>query len=1093
MSDLKVSYMHNMDIKKNSILNFLLHPITTTDRTALGLTLTSDDEGLSVYDVVLDSFFTWSGSTWVSPTSAGANPIGGAGGDLSGSYPSPGVSKLNGQLPAYYLDRTHHTGTQSYTTIIGLATVASSGAYSDLTGKPTIYNFSGTNLQYTKGDGTYATFPIALSAFTNDTGFLASTRTLTINGVTSDLTANRAWNVGDVLTSGSYSNPSWITALAYSKLTGSPTALSQFTNDSGFITAISTNTLTNKSGNISQWTNNSGYLTTIGGIAAGGDLTGIFPSPTITWANGYTTYDNRYNSRDIDVFLIAGQSNARGRGDYTTSVIPETGTAYQYYSGTISPAIDPIGPADTGSAWTAFAVSYFRATGRKIAFVPAAVGGSAQAAAADGGNGNWDAPSGSNLLYGISVTATHDAMTAFTTAGYTPKFKGILWCQGEQDGDEIRNFTITLADYKAAFKAMITRYQTEFGPNTSLYIFRTARGYTDIQDAQEQVPDEMSNVYMVFRDSTDFTILNGLLQGDSTHYTQAGYTIMGRKGAEQVVSGKYDSVSKDQFGKTGIGLYRPIFSLDVKDHIGINGQQVIYLPDQTLFDGTMIIGGTPLGTSNLSHVSGSDGQGNMISGIGCGPALTTGNLNAAFGSIAFRFCTTGARNAAFGYRALYQMLSGTDNIGVGYDSGRMNQAGIQNVVIGKEAGYGNTAGTSDYTKCVCIGYRAGFALLTAGTNNVLLGYQAGVNLTSGSGNIVIGNNISSQDPTASSTLNIGNLIFGTSVSGTTTNVSTSGNIGIRVPAPLAVLHILDTATSSPRGLLVDHYSTGTNSSRLQTRKARGTSTSPTVVVTADNLGSWVASGYDGANFLDMASITMGVEGTVASTRIATNIRFSTATDVAPSVLTEAMRIDSLQRVGIGQTSPTAYLHLHAGTSTIAPIKLATGTALGTPADGALEYHTSHLYFTIGSTRYQLDQQVASTPIGYTLQASSSNQNPGDASNIYFGPNAASAGGTANVNRLYIPKAGTIKAAYIIFHNSSTLATTETSSIYVRLNNTTDTLISSGIDNSGAFQALNNTSLSISVVAGDYIEFKWITPTWVINPLAVRISGTIYIE
>lgn len=47
--------------------------------------------------------------------------------------------------------------------------------------------------------------------------------TLTINGVAQDLSTNRSWTVGDVLQSGSYSNPSWITSLAWSKITGAPT------------------------------------------------------------------------------------------------------------------------------------------------------------------------------------------------------------------------------------------------------------------------------------------------------------------------------------------------------------------------------------------------------------------------------------------------------------------------------------------------------------------------------------------------------------------------------------------------------------------------------------------------------------------------------------------------------------------------------------------------------------------------------------------------------------------------------------------------------------------------------------------------------
>jgi hypothetical protein len=69
---------------------------------------------------------------------------------------------------------------------------------------------------------------------------------------------------------------------------------------------------------------------------------------------------------------------------------------------------------------------------------------------------------------------------------------------------------------------------------------------------------------------------------------------------------------------------------------------------------------------------------------------------------------------------------------------------------------------------------------------------------------------------------------------------------------------------------------------------------------------------------------------------------------------------TLDSVGTGfmQTSPTAYIHPGPGTATAgtAPIKLSSGTALTTPENGAIEYHSSHLYFTIGSTRYQLDQQ-----------------------------------------------------------------------------------------------------------------------------------------
>lgn len=51
---------------------------------------------------------------------------------------------------------------------------------------------------------------------------------ITINGVAYDLSANRSWSVGDVMTSGSYANPSWIASLAWSKISGTPTTLSGY-------------------------------------------------------------------------------------------------------------------------------------------------------------------------------------------------------------------------------------------------------------------------------------------------------------------------------------------------------------------------------------------------------------------------------------------------------------------------------------------------------------------------------------------------------------------------------------------------------------------------------------------------------------------------------------------------------------------------------------------------------------------------------------------------------------------------------------------------------------------------------------------------
>jgi hypothetical protein len=100
--------------------------------------------------------------------------------------------------------------------------------------------------------------------------YVPLSRTLSINGTTYDLSANRSWTVGDIRSDSSYANPSWITELAWGKLTGVPTAS---TTTSGILTSTDYTTLINKVS--SQWISNGNDIHyTAGKVLIGTSISG---------------------------------------------------------------------------------------------------------------------------------------------------------------------------------------------------------------------------------------------------------------------------------------------------------------------------------------------------------------------------------------------------------------------------------------------------------------------------------------------------------------------------------------------------------------------------------------------------------------------------------------------------------------------------------------------------------------------------------------------------------------------------------------------------------------------------------------------------
>ena len=131
-------------------------------------------------------------------------------------------------------------------------------------------------------------------------------------------------------------------------------------------------------------------------------------------------------------------------------------------------------------------------------------------------------------------------------------------------------------------------------------------------------------------------------------------------------------------------------------------------------------------------------------------------------------------------------------------------------------------------------------------------------------------------------------------------------------------------------------------------------------------------------------------------------------------------------------------------------------------------------------------------LGYARELVSASQSTTtDSQTMYWGGMAVAPSTTAARWRIYIPKAGTIKAVYI-YSYSGTAGSNENWSMYVRLNNTSDTLIQTLAANTND-RVWSNTGLNISVAVGDYIEIKEVQPAWGTNPATVTRNGIIYIE
>ena len=130
------------------------------------------------------------------------------------------------------------------------------------------------------------------------------------------------------------------------------------------------------------------------------------------------------------------------------------------------------------------------------------------------------------------------------------------------------------------------------------------------------------------------------------------------------------------------------------------------------------------------------------------------------------------------------------------------------------------------------------------------------------------------------------------------------------------------------------------------QRTGGSNTSPTSVTNGTNLGSILASAYDGTSFINSTDITSIVNGTVSTGVVPCDMVFSTT---ATNTLTERVRINSTGNVGIGITSPTAgRLQISAGSASVAGLQLTNQTAYTGGIAGSISLENTNDISLVGN-------------------------------------------------------------------------------------------------------------------------------------------------
>ncbi len=234
------------------------------------------------------------------------------------------------------------------------------------------------------------------------------------------------------------------------------------------------------------------------------------------------------------LFLLAGQSNANGQGDYNKSNLYSSNLAFEYdvLKDAVKPLKDPVGQkwklletANTGTILPAFAHSFTNLTQQKVILLTASRGGSSCNKKAELGTyGTWDKE---GELFNQAIEKTDKAILKTVS-----KLSGIIWMQGERDANAINDGKLTGQEYKTSLISLIKRFRLHYGKNLPFYIIQTGyqsarpkEGNDTVRLMQTAVANELKHVFITYSETNLF--FEKKWMKDNVHYNQDGLNDIG--------------------------------------------------------------------------------------------------------------------------------------------------------------------------------------------------------------------------------------------------------------------------------------------------------------------------------------------------------------------------------------------------------------------------------------------------------------------------------------------------------------------------------------------------------------------------------------